>query len=87
MYVIMVYDVGVDRVADVLKIARRYLHWIQNSVLEGEVTPANFERLRAEVSRAIDSEKDSVTFYILRTTKYLSKVTVGLVKGAPETFL
>lgn len=34
MYVVMVYDVGVERVG------RRYLTWVQNSVLEGELSPA-----------------------------------------------
>ncbi|MEM4406979.1 MAG: CRISPR-associated endonuclease Cas2 [Candidatus Methanomethylicaceae archaeon] len=87
LYVIMVYDVGAERVARVLKVARCYLHWVQNSVLEGELTPGNFERLKAEVSDVIDQEKDSVTFYILRTTKYLTKVTIGTVKGVPEIFL
>ena len=35
MYVIMVYDVSVQRVAKVLHIGRRYLTWVQNSVMEG----------------------------------------------------
>lgn len=87
MYVIMVYDVGVERVNGVLKTARRYLYWVQNSVLEGEITTADFERLKNEVGRLIDKEKDSVTFYSLRTTQYLAKTTLGTVKGAPERFL
>lgn len=87
MYVIMVYDVGVERVNSVLKTARRYLHWVQNSVLEGEITPANFERLKNEVNNIIDKNNDSVTFYKLRTTKYLTKTTLGTIKGEPERFL
>ena len=35
MYVIAVYDVNQKRVAKMLKLCRRYLHWIQNSVFEG----------------------------------------------------
>ncbi|MCS7256766.1 MAG: CRISPR-associated endonuclease Cas2, partial [Thermomicrobium sp.] len=35
MYVIVAYDVGVERVARVLKICRKYLTWVQNSLLEG----------------------------------------------------
>ena len=31
MYIIAVYDVGEKRVAKMLKLCRRYLHWIQNS--------------------------------------------------------
>lgn len=87
MYVIMVYDVGVERVNSVLKTARRYLHWVQNSVLEGEITPADFERLKNEISKLIDKDRDSVTFYELRTTKYLTKTTLGTIKGEPKQFL
>lgn len=42
MYVVMVYDVAVERVAKALKIGRKYLTWVQNSVLEGELSPAQF---------------------------------------------
>lgn len=34
----MVYDVNEKRVNKVLKIGRKYLNWVQNSVLEGEIT-------------------------------------------------
>ncbi len=81
MSVIMVYDVGVDRVSKVLSIARKYLTWIQNSVLEGEITEADFVRLKSEVLRVINKEEDSVVFYILRTTAYMRKEHLGVVKG------
>lgn len=87
MYVIMVYDVGVERVSRVLQIARKYLHWVQNSVLEGEITDANFLKLQIELSQIIDKEKDSITFYVLRTTKYFRKSTLGTIKGSPDMFL
>ena len=48
MFVIMVYDVNQKRVAKVLKIARKYLNWVQNSVLEGEITDAKYEKLKVE---------------------------------------
>ncbi|MBC7195172.1 MAG: CRISPR-associated endonuclease Cas2, partial [Caldisericia bacterium] len=44
MYVIMVYDVNEKRVNKVLKIGRKYLNWIQKSVLEGEFTLAKYEK-------------------------------------------
>ncbi|HEX3036517.1 MAG TPA: CRISPR-associated endonuclease Cas2, partial [Thermodesulfobacteriota bacterium] len=31
MFVILVYDVGEKRVTKVLKTARKYLYWVQNS--------------------------------------------------------
>jgi CRISPR-associated protein Cas2 len=38
MYVILVYDFGENRVAKMLKLCRKYLSWIQNSVFEGEIS-------------------------------------------------
>ena len=81
MYVIMVYDINEKRVNKVLKIGRKYLDWIQNSVLEGEITEAKFEKLKLEVLKVIKKEEDSVIFYILRTTLYSKREILGLVKG------
>jgi CRISPR-associated protein Cas2 len=86
MYVIMAYDVGVERVAKALKIARKYLTWIQNSVLEGEITDANFMKLKYEIAEIME-EGDSVTFYVLRTTEYMRKETLGTIKGEPTTII
>ena len=81
MYVILVYDVSVERVNKVLAIGRKYLTWIQNSVLEGEISRGNLTRLEDEIKQVVDEEHDSITFYILRTTRYLEKRTIGRVKG------
>ena len=68
MFVIEVYDVNQKRVAKVLKISRKYLYWVQNSVLEGEITEAYFRMLKAELARTINNEEDSIIFYTFRTT-------------------
>jgi len=86
MYVIMVYDVGVERVSRVLKIGRVYLTWIQNSVFEGEITDADFIRLQNEIARVINKESDSVLFFCLRS-RYDSKVVIGRSKNEPDIFL
>ncbi|HHY41520.1 MAG TPA: CRISPR-associated endonuclease Cas2 [Thermoanaerobacterales bacterium] len=87
MFVILVYDVGENRVSKVLKICRKYLNWVQNSVLEGEISAADFKRLKLELKRAINEEEDSVIFYILRTTKYSERQTMGIKKGGDELFI
>jgi len=87
MYVIMVYDVKVERVNKVLKIARKYLTWIQNSVLEGEISDAKFERLRYELKEVIDEDEDSIVFYLLRTTRYSSREIMGVQKGGEVRIL
>ena len=81
MYVIAVYDVNESRVSKVLKIFRKYLIWVQNSVLEGEITKAKYEKLKLELNNVIHSDEDSVIFYILRDTKYSSREILGQEKG------
>lgn len=87
MYVIMVYDVGVERVVKVLKTGRKYLTHVQNSLLEGELSPAQFKRLRFEVDKIIDDSHDTVLFYTLRTANYLEKVRLGIATKEPDEFL
>ena len=62
MFIILVYDVGEKRVAKVLKTARKYLYWVQNSVLEGEIAEAQFEKLKHELNGIIKKEYDSLIF-------------------------
>lgn len=87
MYVIMVYDVNVARVQKVLKVGRKYLTWVQNSVFEGELTEAQLARLQRTLGKIIDSQEDSVLFYILRTAHYLERRTLGIVKNEPAQFI
>ena len=78
MFILMVYDVEVKRIVKVLRIGRKYLDHIQNSVLEGELSPAQYKKLKHEVGGAINPERDSVRFYVLRTTKYLDIEKLGV---------
>ena len=77
---------GRKRVNKILKIGRKYLNWIQNSVLEGELTPATFESLKHEVRKVIKDDHDSVIFYIWRTEHYTSRGNHGLGKGSKRNF-
>ncbi len=63
MYVIIVYDVNVLRVNKIKSFLRKHLNWVQNSVFEGEVTKAEFERIKDGISRIIDEDEDSVIIY------------------------
>ena len=87
MFLILVYDVSEKRVNKVLKICRKYLHWVQNSVLEGEISEANLKKLKIELSRIIDKDEDSVIFYILRNTKYSEREILGLRKGGEDIII
>jgi len=87
MFVIAVYDVGQKRVGKVLKTCRKYLYWVQNSVLEGDINESSFKRLKLELNAIIDKEYDSVIFYTFRTTKYSERETMGIKKGGDDNFL
>ncbi|WP_054950063.1 CRISPR-associated endonuclease Cas2 [Numidum massiliense] len=87
MFVILVYDFNEKRVAKALKIARKYLHWVQNSVLEGEISNANYVKLKMELERLMNEEEDSVIFYTFRTQKYSKREEMGLKKGGEEFIL
>ena len=74
----MIYDVDVKRVTKVLKIGRKYLNHIQNSVLEGDLSPAQYKQLKHEVTETINLDCDSVRFYVLRTTQYMTVEKLGV---------
>ena len=72
MYVILVYDIDQKRTAKMLKLCRRYLSWIQNSVFEGEISEVQLKQLGAE-AKIIMKEKDSLIFFKSRDEKWLEK--------------
>lgn len=84
MFVILVYDFNEKRVGKALKICRKYLHWVQNSVFEGEISEAALTKLKLELDRLITKDEDSVVIYNLRTTKYYSREIMGLEKGGED---
>ena len=53
MYVILVYDVDQKRTSKMLKLCRRYLSWIQNSVFEGQISEVQLKQLALEAKRAV----------------------------------
>ena len=78
MFVLLVYDVNVKRVTKVLKIGRKYLNHVQNSVLEGELSLAQYKRLKHEIEKTINPRQDSVRLYLLRTTQYMTIEKLGI---------
>lgn len=70
-----------------LKRSRKYLYWVQNSVLEGEISESNFKKLKMELAKIINEDEDSVILYTFRTTKYSNRETMGVKKGGDENIL
>ncbi len=60
MYVILVYDIDEQHVSKMLKLCRRYLTWIQNSVFEGEITDVKLKELLIHAKKIMIEEKDSI---------------------------
>ncbi len=87
MFVILVYDVNQKRVGKVLKTARKYLNWVQNSVLEGEISEANLKKLKKELGMIMNVEEDSAIIYQLRTTKYSQREIIGIEKGGVDVII
>lgn len=87
MYVILVYDVGEKRVGKILKLCRRYLHWIQNSVFEGEITEVKLKELLSQARIIMETAEDSVLVFKSRDEKWLEKEIVGQEKNTLDNFL
>lgn len=87
MNVILVYDVNEKRVAKVLKTCRKYLHWVQNSVFEGEISEAKLMKLKMELKKIIDEDEDSIIIYTFRSVWYTNRETIGVKKGGEELIL
>ena len=88
MYIILVYDVGQKRVGKMLKLCRKYLNWIQNSVFEGEITKVKLKELKSLAKNIMDEEKgDSLIIFKSREEKWLEKEVIGEDKNPIDNFL
>ena len=81
MYVILVYDVNVERVNKVKSFLRQHLFWIQNSVFEGELTNSEFKKVYEGLMEIIDTECDSVIIYKLMMEESLNREVLGVEKA------
>ena len=87
MYVILVYDIEEKRVGKMLKLCRRYLTWIQNSVFEGELSDVKLKELLSEAKDIMQIDKDSIIVFKSRQEKWLDKMVVGREKNRPDNFI
>jgi CRISPR-associated protein Cas2 len=87
MYVILVYDVDTKRVGKMLKLCRRYLNWIQNSVFEGELTEVKLKEIIIEAKEIMKIESDSLIIFSSRQDKWLEKQVIGKEKNEIDNML
>jgi CRISPR-associated protein Cas2 len=87
MYVILVYDVGEKRVAKMLRLCRRYLNWIQNSVFEGSLSELQLKELIFEARKIMDESHDSLIIFSSRNERWLDKQVIGQEGNSLDVFL
>ena len=84
---IIVYDIGVERVNRVRVLLRQYLNWIQNSVFEGELTKSALREVEEKLREIIVPEEDSVVVYVLRDERLLKRKFIGEPKAETSNIL
>lgn len=87
MYIILVYDCGEKRVGKMLKLCRKYLNWIQNSVFEGEITDVQLKELKIRAKQIMDIDSDSLIVFSSRNEKWLEKEIIGKERSSTDYFL
>ncbi|MEU9746630.1 CRISPR-associated endonuclease Cas2 [Streptomyces niveus] len=87
MFVILVYDTAVERNPKVLKTCRKYLHWTQRSVFQGELSTAQYRALIAALKTTIDPDYDSIVTYAARSPDMIESSTLGVDLGGPGDIL
>lgn len=87
MYVILVYDIKEKRVAKILKLCRRYLMWIQNSVFEGEITEVKLKELELKARKIMDESEDSLIIFKNTNARWLDKQIIGKERSSIDNFL
>ena len=87
MYVLLMYDVKEKRVGRMLRLCRRYLNWIQNSVFEGEITEVKLKELLTKTGTILEAREDSVLVFKSRSQEWLQKEVWGQERNKLDTFL
>ena len=88
MYVILVYDIGEKRVGKMLKLCRKYLNWIQNSVFKGEISEVRLKELILKAEKIMKKEEDdSLIVFSSPTNKFLDKQIIGKERSSIDVFL
>lgn len=80
-------DAGPRVWRNVYKICKKYLHHIQNSVFEGELTKVQIMELKIELQKHIRKDEDSVIIFKSRHERWLEKEMWGCQEDKTSNFL
>jgi CRISPR-associated protein Cas2 len=87
MFVILVYDTLAERNPQILQTCRRYLHWVQRSVFQGELSTAQYRLLATALRTKIDPDHDSIRVYITRSAHDVETRTIGTDLGNTDPII
>jgi len=87
IYVVVVYDVGIERINGVRQFLRQYLKWVQNSAFEGELSEGELEKVKIGLKKLIDEGADSILFYVASSQKWVRKDVLGIEKAEVSTVI
>lgn len=86
MHVILVYDTAAERNPKALRTCRRYLHWAQRSVFEGELSDAQLRRLRKDLDTVLEPT-DSVIVYTVDQPTAVTRHVWGRDSGTRDSII
>lgn len=87
MYDIPLSDGGARVQRNVFKICKKYLHHVQFSVFEGEISKVQLKQLNIELSQYIRKDEDSVLVFTSREKRWLDKEFWGKKDDVTDNFL
>lgn len=87
MHVVVVYDTDTKRNARILRTCRKYLHHVQRSVFEGELTEAQLRRFQGAVEGCLDLNYDNVLVYTFPPGTQPIRLAWGATEPEPSDVL
>ena len=70
-----------------LRLNRKYLNWIQNSVFEGEITEVKLKELIILAKKIMEIDHDSLIIFSSRQERWLDKTIIGREKNTLDNIL
>ena len=70
-----------------LKLCRRYLNWVQNSVFEGEISDVRLKELLMYIKMFMKVNEDSIIIFKTASQVFMERQIIGRQLGSTDNFL
>jgi len=93
MYILVVYDIanadaeGQKIWRHVFKTCKKYLHHVQKSVFEGDVSESGLATLKQTLEKLIRKDEDSILIFQSSNARWLKKEVIGLQDKQPSNLI